>query len=80
MLADIVTERQLPEGIVCNATLWAACIRGAHQELQYRAAIEQAGFAVEKVHDNPYRFLSSNALGAATKYGVKSISLLAYRR
>src|SRR5713226_6124398 len=25
-LADIVTEVQLPDGIVCNSTLWAACI------------------------------------------------------
>src|SRR5262249_19242204 len=25
-ISDIVTEVQLPEGIVCNSTLWAACI------------------------------------------------------
>ena len=25
-LADIVSERQLPEGVTCDASLWAACI------------------------------------------------------
>lgn len=79
-LADIVTERQLPAGVVENATLWAACIGGAMQEDDYRRAIEAAGFAVRRVVDNTaYRFLSANAQGAARKYGVKSISLLAGR-
>jgi arsenite methyltransferase len=39
-LADIVTERQLPEGIRCDAALWAACIGGAMQRERYREAIE----------------------------------------
>src|SRR5574341_2260107 len=30
-LSDIVTERELPSGVVENATLWAACIGGAMQ-------------------------------------------------
>jgi arsenite methyltransferase len=80
-LSDIVTETQLPEGITCNATLWAACIGGAMQQDDYRAAIEAAGLHVEKVQDNPqYLFISDNALGASKKYGVKSISLLAVKR
>jgi arsenite methyltransferase len=79
-LSDIVTEAQLPEGITCNATLWAACIGGAMQQDGYRAAIEAAGLRVEKVQDNPqYLFISDNALGASKKYGVKSISLLAVK-
>jgi ubiquinone/menaquinone biosynthesis C-methylase UbiE len=79
-LADIVTERQLPPTIVCNSTLWAACIGGAMQQDDYRSAIEQAGLAIERVVDNAtYRFLSPNARGAAGKYGVKSVSLLAIR-
>jgi arsenite methyltransferase len=76
-LSDIVTESQLPDGVVCNATLWAACIGGAMQQDDYRAAIEAAGFEIRQVQDNPsYQFLSPNAKGAAKKYGVKSISLL----
>ena len=79
-LTDIVTEAPLPEGVSCNATLWAACIGGAMQEDDYRAAIEAAGLKVRAVRDNPqYRFLSANAQGAAKKYGVKSISLLAVK-
>ena len=58
-IADIVTEAQLPPTIVCNSTLWAACIGGAMQQDDYRAAIKQAGLAIERVVDNPsYRFLS----------------------
>ena len=77
-LADIVTERPLPEGVTCNATLWAACIGGAAQQDDYRAAVEAAGLRVVTVEENPqYRFLSRSAQGASRDYGVKSISLLA---
>jgi SAM-dependent methyltransferase len=80
-LSDIVTEVQLPEGITCNATLWAACIGGAMQVESYTAAIERAGLRVDAIHDNPqYRFISDNARGAAKKFGVKSISLRATKR
>lgn len=80
-ISDIVTESQLPEGITCNATLWAACIGGAMQQDDYRAAIEKAGLAVEHVQDNSeYQFISDDAMGATQKYGVKSISLLAIKR
>jgi arsenite methyltransferase len=79
-LADIVTERPLPEGISCDATLWAACIGGAMQLDAYVAAIEGAGLRVVQQRANPaYRFLSNNATNASRKYGVKSISLLAHR-
>ena len=79
-LSDIVTEVQLPEGITCNATLWAACIGGAMQVGDYVAAIESAGLRVRTVRDNPaYRFISDNAQGATRKYGVKSVSILAVR-
>ncbi len=79
-LADIVTEAQLPEGITCDATLWAACIGGAMQVGAYRSAIEAAGLRVKKLKENPqYRFISSNAQGATKKYGVKSVSLVAIK-
>lgn len=77
-LADIVTELPLPEGITCDATLWAACIGGAMQVDAYVAAIEGAGLRVVQRRDNPaYRFLSGNATNAAKKFGVKSVSLRA---
>jgi arsenite methyltransferase len=79
-LSDIVTEVPLPKSVVCNATLWAACIGGAIQQDDYRTAIEEAGFRVETVEANPrYEFLSDNAKGASQKFGVKSVSLLAVR-
>jgi SAM-dependent methyltransferase len=79
-LADIVTEVQLPEGITCNATLWAACIGGAMRVDAYVAAIESAGLRVRLVKANPaYRFISDNAQGATKKYGVKSVSILAVK-
>lgn len=77
-ISDIVTEVQLPESIVCNSTLWAACIGGAAQQDSYRGMIEDAGLRLVKVEDNPqYQFISDNAKGASRKFGVKSISLLA---
>ena len=80
-LADIVSERQLPEGVTCDAALWAACIGGAMQSDGYREAIESAGFEVEEWRQNhAYRFVSDRAANATAKYGVTSISLLARRR
>jgi len=77
-LSDIVTRVRLPEGITCDATLWAACIGGALQVDDYVAAVESAGLRVREVRDNPqYQFISQNAQGATRKYGVKSVSLLA---
>ena len=79
-IADIVTETQLPEGITCDATLWAACIGGAMQVRDYTSVIEAAGLRVRHVRDNPqYEFISKNAQGATRKYGVKSVSLVATR-
>jgi arsenite methyltransferase len=77
-LADIITEAQLPDTIVCNSNLWAACIGGAAQQDSYRAQIKAAGLRVVKEEDNPqYQFISENAQSASRKFGVKSISLLA---
>jgi len=80
-LADIVTAHQLPEGITCDAALWAACIGGAMQQDRYRETIEMAGFELLSVRDNPgYRFVSERADNATRKYGVTSVSLLARKR
>ena len=77
-LADIVTEHQLPEGVTCDAALWAACIGGAMQRDGYRDAITAAGFEVTDWRENSeYRFVSDRADDATRKYGVTSISLLA---
>jgi arsenite methyltransferase len=79
-ISDIVTAVPLPETIVCNATLWAACIGGAAQQEEYARMIEAAGLRVVRREDNPqYQFISDNAKGASRKFGVKSISLLAVK-
>jgi ubiquinone/menaquinone biosynthesis C-methylase UbiE len=79
-LADIVTADALPQGITCDAALWAACIGGAAQRDHYLAMIEAAGFRVEAVRENPqYEFVSDRAVGATATFGVTSISLLARR-
>lgn len=80
-LADIVSARQLPEGVTCDASLWAACIGGAMQSDDYRAAIEEAGFEIETWRENSqYGFVSERADNAVQKYGVTSVSVLARRR
>ncbi|MDX2049006.1 MAG: methyltransferase domain-containing protein [Chitinophagaceae bacterium] len=81
VIADIVTEKQLPENIVCNSTLWAACIGGASQQDEYKQAIENAGMEVLWVRNNDaYAFISKSAKGASVDYGVKSVSLLAEKK
>jgi len=79
-IADIVSARHLPQGVTCDASLWAACIGGAAQRDDYLGTIKDAGFGVEVVRDNDYRFISDRAVGATTTYGVTSISVLAVKR
>jgi arsenite methyltransferase len=80
-IADIVSARQLPEGVTCDASLWAACIGGAMQRDLYLETIEAAGFEILEVRENErYRFVSDRADDATRKYGVVSISLLARRQ
>lgn len=81
VIADIVTEKQLPENVVCNSTLWAACIGGASQQDDYRSAIEKAGMEILLVRNNDaYSFISKSAKGASKDYGVKSVSLYAEKK
>ena len=80
-IADIVTDLPLPENVVCNADLWAACIGGAAQQQDYETAIEIAGLQIERVEENTgYRFISERAQKATAKWGVKSVSVLARKR
>jgi arsenite methyltransferase len=76
-IADIISERELKESTRCNADLWAACIAGAEQRDSYLDAVESAGLTVAEVRENPYEFISDQALEASEQYGVKSVSLLA---
>jgi arsenite methyltransferase len=78
-MGDIISEQQLKDSIVCDADLWASCIGGAAQRDAYREMIEDAGFRIEVVRENPYRFISERAINACEKYGVKSVSLLALK-
>jgi ubiquinone/menaquinone biosynthesis C-methylase UbiE len=78
-IADIISEQQLKESIVCDADLWASCIGGAAQQDAYREAIEGAGLRIEQIRENPYEFISERARNASAKYGVKSVSLLAIK-
>lgn len=80
-IADIVTEKQMPESITCNTTLWAACIGGAVQEDEYLKMIQDCGLNIQKVRRNSqYGFISKSARGATDDYGVKSISILAVKQ
>ncbi len=79
-ISDIITEKDLPEGVTCNATLWAACIGGALQEDRYAEAIRATGLRLVALRANPqYRFLTASAQKACATYGVKSVSLLAIK-
>lgn len=80
VIADIVSEQQMPEKIVCDSTLWASCIGGAAYEETYTNEIENSGFRIKDVRKNKeYKFLSKSAVNASDKYGVKSISFLSVK-
>jgi arsenite methyltransferase len=80
-IADIVSEKSLPDNVVCDATLWASCIGGASREDQYSEALKNGGLYIVAVMKNEsYAFISSSAQSASKKYGVKSISLLAEKK
>ena len=58
------TAAGLPEGVTCDASLWAACIGGAAQRDDYLATIRAAGFDIDTIRENDeYRFLSDRAVG-----------------
>ena len=79
-VSDIVSERQLTEKIVCDASLWAACIGGASQEDAYLEAISSSGLEVTRIAQNVgYAFLSRSARQASSDFGVKSVTLLAQK-
>lgn len=80
-ISDIVTEKQLPEKVKCDATLWAACIGGAMRQDLYQDPIASAGMEITVMqHNSQYRFLTDAADGASRTYGVRSISLAATKR
>lgn len=79
-IADIVTNEQLPEGVTCDASLWAACIGGAMQRDDYREAMGDAWLEIRTLREQPeYRFISDEAQGATEKYGVRAVSVLAVK-
>ena len=79
-IADIVSDRQLPSDITCNAMLWAACIGGAARQDEYHAAIRAAGFRIVTVRENGgYQFLSKSARNAGRAFGVRSVSIVAIK-
>jgi arsenite methyltransferase len=79
VIADIVSGRALKERTRRNVDLWAACIGGAIPRASYFEAIDAAGFAVQDVRRNDYRFSSERALDACATYGVQSVTLMAVK-
>jgi SAM-dependent methyltransferase len=79
VIADIVSGRALKERTRRNVDLWAACIAGAIPRASYFEAIDAAGFAVQDVRRNDYRFVSDRALDACATYEVQSVSLMAVK-
>ena len=78
-LADIVSGKPLKEKTRRNVELWAACIAGAIPQSSYIETIEAAGFGVDQVRRNDYRFISERALDACSTYEVQSVSLVAVK-
>lgn len=81
VISDIVTVQHLPQNISCDVDLWAACIGGAMQQEDYLNAIESADLSINYVRLNDeYEFLSNGAQWASDEFGVRSVSVLAYKK
>jgi len=79
-LADILTAEPIATRTVGQADLWAACIAGASQVDDYLADIATAGLELQVLQDNPtYSFNSERAKRTSSKYGARSVSLLALK-
>ncbi|MDD2806363.1 MAG: arsenite methyltransferase [Elusimicrobiales bacterium] len=56
VVSDIVLNRELPPALKKHAGLYAACVAGALQRLDYLGAIKAAGFkGLKLLNDNKYR-------------------------
>ncbi len=81
MFSDIVTGVELPQSVRENCELWAECIGGAWEQDSYVELIRQAGLDVETVNVNQaYAFTQESTINAASKFAVRSISVLAYKK
>ena len=81
MFSDIVTGVELPASVRENCELWAECIGGALEQTDYLRLIDEAGLPIERVRSNEtYDFAGDSTRGAASKFQVKSLAILAYRR
>jgi SAM-dependent methyltransferase len=78
-VADIVSGKPLKEKTRRNVELWAACIAGAIPRDSYIETLDTAGFDVQQVRQNDYRFISERALDACSTYEVESVSLVAVK-
>ena len=79
-LADIVSGKPLKEKTRRNVEPWAACIAGAIPHSSYIDTITAAGFDVDQVRRNDYRFISDRALNACSTHEAQSVSLVAAKR
>jgi arsenite methyltransferase len=70
VVSDIVLERELPEAVRRDATLYSACLSGALLRADYLGAIQAAGFTqVEVLSDRLYYASNVNGDPLTTEYG-----------
>jgi arsenite methyltransferase len=81
MFSDIVTGVELPASVRENCELWAECIGGALEQTHYLRMIDEAGLPIERVRRNEkYEFAGNSTRGAASKFQVRSVAILAHRK
>lgn len=80
-ISELVAEEELPVPIRTDAELWAAGVGGAMDATAYLDAIEDAGFEVIVLRENPeYEGRTDRIRDLCRRYGVKSASLSARKR
>ena len=72
VIADIVSDREVPPRLKVNEQLWGECIVGALTEAQFLAMLEQAGFyGLSVVKKTPWKTIEGFHFSSVTVQGWK---------
>lgn len=74
VISDIVSDREVPDGLRRDPELWSGCISGAFQEEAFLEAFEAAGFygiTLEKRDAEPWRVVEGIAFRPVTVIAYK---------
>lgn len=80
-VADITSEREIPDAAKRNIELWSSCVSGAISRSLYRSQLELAGFRNVEIKTVTNSVVDESVCcgndGAKTTYGIQSSHIIA---